>query len=70
MTDETQTPEEQPEQPEERITLFDVWSTFYERALLQISGLNGVNKADKQQYRIKAAQTADVLTQLEVRIRG
>lgn len=70
MTDETQTTEQPETETEERITLFDVWSTFYERALLQISGLNGLNKADKQQYRIKAAQTADVLTQLEVRIRA
>ncbi len=68
MTDETQTPEETP--AEERITLFDICTAFYERALLHMAGVNTVNKMDKQQYKLQAARTADVLTQLEVRIRG
>lgn len=70
MTDETQTPETTEEQPTPPgVTLFAIWSAFYEAALVTLIG-NTVNKADKQQYRLKAAEVAGLLTQMEVRLRG
>ena len=75
MTDETQTPEETTEeQPAPGVTLFTVWNAFYEAVLLTLTGNplggNTVNKADKQQYRLKAAEVAGLLTQMEVRLRA
>ncbi len=70
MTDETQIIEETTEeQPAPGVTLFTVWNAFYEAVLLTMVG-NTLNKADKQQYRLKAAEVAGLLTQMEVRIRG
>ena len=73
MTDETQTPEETTETPP-GVTLFTVWNAFYDAVLLTLTdnpvGGNTVNRADKQQYRLKAAEVAGLLTQMEVRIRG
>jgi hypothetical protein len=70
VTDETQIIEETTEeQPAPGVTLFTVWNAFYEAVLLTMVG-NTLNKADKQQYRLKAAEVAGLLTQMEVRIRG
>ena len=76
VTDETTAPEtaeaEEPTPP--GVTLFTVWSAFYEAVLLTLTGNPtggiAVNKMDKQQYRLKAAEVAGLLTQMEVRIRG
>ena len=67
MTDETTTQTEEPQPP--GVTLFTVWGAFYEAVLVTLIG-NTVNKADKQQYRLKAAEVALALTTLETRIRG
>ena len=71
MTDETQTPEQtEAEEPTPvGVTLFAVWSAFYEAALATMIG-NTLNKADKQQYRLKAAEVAGLLTQMEARLGG
>lgn len=72
MTDETTTQTEEPQPP--GVTLFTVWGAFYEAVLLTLSGNPtggiAVNKADKQQYRLKAAEVALALTTLETRLRG
>lgn len=67
MTDETTTQTEEPQPP--GVTLFTIWGAFYEAVLVTLIG-NTVNKADKQQYRLKAAEVALALTTLETRIRG
>lgn len=70
MTNETQpAAEETTEQTPPGVTLFTIWSAFYDAVLLTMVG-NTLNKADKQQYRLKAAEVAGLLTQMEVRIRG
>jgi len=53
-----------PEQP--GITIPQLWATMYEYVLVTLVG-NTVNKADRQQYRLKAAEVALALTNLEVR---
>ena len=68
MTDETTVPETEDPQPP-GVTLFTVWGAFYEAVLVTLIG-NTVNKADKQQYRLKAAEVALALTTLETRLRG
>lgn len=67
MTDETTTQTEEPQPP--GVTLFTIWGAFYEAVLVTLIG-NTVNKADKQQYRLKAAEVALALTTLETRLRG
>jgi hypothetical protein len=67
VTDETTTQTEEPQPP--GVTLFTIWGAFYEAVLVTLIG-NTVNKADKQQYRLKAAEVALALTTLETRIRG
>lgn len=63
MTDETLTPST-PEEP--GVTLLQVWGAYYEAVLAYLTG-NGLNKADRQQYRLKAADIAVALTSLTVR---
>ena len=71
MTDETTVPETEEPQPP-GVTLFTIWGAFYEAVLVTLSGNPtggiSVNKADKQQYRLKAAEVALALTTLEARI--
>ena len=68
MTDETPTEEAAPEEPQ-GITLAGVWAINYDLVLSYILG-NTINKTDKQQYRLKAADVALALTSMEARIRA
>ena len=64
MTDETTT--EPTEEPQQGVTLQQLWAINYETVLAYMAG-NTLNKADRQQYRLKAAEVAATLTGLQVR---
>ena len=65
MTDEIQTPEPETEE-RQGITLAQLWAANYDSVLPFLIG-NTLSKADKQQYRLKAADIAMGLTGLEAR---
>lgn len=66
MTDETQTeaiPAPDPE-PDKGVSLIQLWAIYYETALSFMVG-NTLNKQDKQQYRLKAADVALGLAKIQ-----
>lgn len=71
MTDENIPDTESPETeaPQQGVTLPALWAAVYEAVLPVMIG-NTLSKADKQQYRLKAADVALALTSMEARIRA